>query len=498
VRQHRAQERSLLLAARSDRPRKQPASVGALAWQRHPRVVGVADGGRRVVGVGVRGRVSSGRAWVRGGIGRCARSQEPQASLSGRTRSHVPRAIPYGLTSPGADAGRGEPSPGADVGRGEPGPGADVAAGEPSPGADVGGVEPSPGADVERCPECPDADVAVGEPGPGSRRGQRVASPRQRLRRDNQVPGSTRRRPMLIIPIRVRINPRSAPSPRTTPAAAAAGRRRKTAPTRPGRGTARPSPGFPRPGPARMPPRSARLLGRRHRRDGKGRRWPTVTASCDSTGRSDATSRGAARGAALAAAVAGRTALRPRVATPFCVPGGTVLEIATLPRTHARTHIHAHAHPGRRRVRAVPFRGKLGFSLGLNSHGVPACGAVLAATVRRRPLPAAHCGLHRPRVRLAHHPQLIRAPLVLCSSAAPGRKVRHRTGQYGTGPAIGRQSDGAELVCGAASAFKGERSPRCRCGTGERSPRFRCGRGERSPGANVGGVSPVPAQMWAG
>ena len=28
--------------------------------------------------------------------------------------------------------------------------------------------------------------------------------------------------------------------------------------------------------------------------------------------------------------------------------------------------------------------------------------------------------------------------------------------------------------------------------------RCRCGRGEPSPGADVGGVSPVPVQMWAG
>jgi hypothetical protein len=169
-----------------------------------------------------------------------------------------------------------------------------------------------------------------------------------------------------IIPIRVRIYPRSAPSPRTTPAAAAAGRRRKTAPTRPGRGTARPCPGFPRPGPARMPPRSARLLGRRHRRDGKGRRWPTVTASCDATGRSDATSR-AARGR--------RWPRRSRVGWRCdrvlqrhfaCrVHGVANCNVATHARTHARkyTRTRAHTHTGTttRRVCAVPFRGNLGF-----------------------------------------------------------------------------------------------------------------------------------------
>jgi hypothetical protein len=91
------------------------------------------------------------------------------------------------------------------------------------------------------------------------------------------------------------------------------------------------------------------------------------------------------------------------------------------------------------------------------------------------------------------------APLIVCvklpsviatalrasvSGAARSHVRRDRRGEVW----IGRAAGVGEALLDAV--VRRRRAP-CRA-------RRRCGRGEPSPGADVGGVSPVPAQMWAG
>jgi hypothetical protein len=76
-------------------------------------------------------------------------------------------------------------------------------------------------------------------------------------------------------------------------------------------------------------------------------------------------------------------------------------------------------------------------------------------------------------------------------------------GAPGPGAEVGGVSPVPAKVSAGASAvlvqmWAGCARSRCRCGQARTRSLCRCGGDERGPGADVGGASPVPVQMWAG